>query len=301
MSPARPPSAPDLSPSTSPSAPTPFDAARALLADLPPADAADQAAARSLIDRYDGAFGTLGDLAVFLAGWTGGKPIAKPLFALYVATYAEPGRLSGDAPSRARALIARLADGGGAISALARSLGAGVEAFDLALDRPVPHPRDGAPLSLREAAATLAFGMEALAKGPDILVLTDGVERSAEVAADAAAVLEQDDGDALDRLADLGGREISALAGAILAARVQKVPVVLESAAALTAAALLSRGRQGALDHCVAAGPSPLQARLGLTPVTGLTGATEPGVAGAAALAQLKLASELARPPPPLY
>ena len=49
-------------------------------------------------------------------------------------------------------------------------LGAGLDVYDLALDRPLPAP-PAAAMSERECAATMAFGMEVLAKQPDLLVL----------------------------------------------------------------------------------------------------------------------------------
>jgi nicotinate-nucleotide--dimethylbenzimidazole phosphoribosyltransferase len=58
--------------------------------------------------------------------------------------------------------------------------------------------------------------------------------------------------DPLQVLRCLGGREIAAMAGAILAARVYRIPVILDGFIACSAAAVLAKAAPGALDHCVA-------------------------------------------------
>jgi nicotinate-nucleotide--dimethylbenzimidazole phosphoribosyltransferase len=60
-------------------------------------------------------------------------------------------------------------------------------------------------------------------------------------------------GDPLQVLRRLGGREIAAIAGAILAARIQRVPVLLDGFVVSAAAAVLQALDPGALDHCLAA------------------------------------------------
>ena len=50
----------------------------------------------------------------------------------------------------------------------------------------------------------------------------------------------------------LGGREIAAMAGATLAARRHRIPVILDGFIACSAAAVLAKAVPGALDHCVA-------------------------------------------------
>ena len=59
--------------------------------------------------------------------------------------------------------------------------------------------------------------------------------------------------DPFDLLRRLGGRELAAIAGAIMAARLARVPVVLDGYACTAAAAVLFAADPRALDHCLVA------------------------------------------------
>jgi nicotinate-nucleotide--dimethylbenzimidazole phosphoribosyltransferase len=295
----------------------PFDDLAALISDLP---GPDEAAGQAVAERV-GPAGRLGDLAVWLAAWQGkSAPAARrPIVALYAAAHQGAGEPEGAARKR----LDTLAAGEGAISAAARTLGAGVEVFDLAVDKPSADAAERAAMSEKECAATLAFGMEALAKGPDLLVLGDVASGSDRAAGALAAALHQGEaedwaaGDVvwteralaraqaegaaepLDLLRQLGGRETAALAGAILAARTQKVPVLLDGYPALAAAAVLAALRPDAVDHCQAsAAASPaeqrLVAHLGKRPILDLGLERSGGLAGVAALSLVRVAAALA-------
>jgi len=105
--------------------------------------------------------------------------------------------------------------------------------------------------------------------------------------------------DPLEVLRQLGGRETAAVAGAILAARVQKVPVLLDGYAACAAAAIVQALEPTAIDHCVAAHVSPAKGhakvldKLGKQPLLTLGVTDEEGVGGVSALALVKLACEV--------
>jgi nicotinate-nucleotide--dimethylbenzimidazole phosphoribosyltransferase len=287
----------------------PFDDIETLMAGLPGPD--EQAWAAAAGRPGAAGLGRLGELAAWSAAWQGRSvpQVRRPVAALYASAY------EGEVDGGARARLEALAEGEGAISAAARTLGAGVEAFDLALDRPVPDAAERATMGERECAATIAFGMEALAKGPDVLVLGDmtrGSERPAEAL--ALALFGEAAGEAsdwseravararaagamapLDFLRELGGRETAALLGALAAARVQKVPVILDGKAALAAGAVAQALRADALDHCLAAdggdaAQARLLARLGLSPLLALGAQRPEGMAGLAALSVLRCA-----------
>jgi nicotinate-nucleotide--dimethylbenzimidazole phosphoribosyltransferase len=78
-----------------------------------------------------------------------------------------------------------------------------------------------------------------------------GLGRKA-AAVDAALAFHHDAlTDPLSILARLGGREIAAMLGAIIAARQQKVPVVVDGFVATSAAAIAYAVNPHAVDHCL--------------------------------------------------
>ncbi len=66
------------------------------------------------------------------------------------------------------------------------------------------------------------------------------------------ALARNPDRDPLRVLQNLGGRELAAMAGAIVRARTERIPVILDGFICTAAAATLARAQPGALDHCVA-------------------------------------------------
>ncbi len=82
--------------------------------------------------------------------------------------------------------------------------------------------------------------------------------------------------DPLEVMRRLGGREIAAIAGAIIAARMERIPVILDGYVVCSAAAILHALDPGALDHCMAAhvaaegGHADVLRRLGKKPLLDL-------------------------------
>jgi nicotinate-nucleotide--dimethylbenzimidazole phosphoribosyltransferase len=95
----------------------------------------------------------------------------------------------------------------------------------------------------------------------------------------------------------LGGREIAALAGAILSARVRRIPVILDGFIACSAAAVLHKANPAALDHCIAGHVSEeaahhhVLAELGKTPLLNLGLRLGEGSGAALALGIVKAAA----------
>jgi len=305
----------------------PFDDLRTLTAGLPAPDEAARSACRAALARVEppGRLGRLAETAEWMAAASGRSPprVARPIVALYAAAHTG---VTGPSP---KARLEALAAGQGAISAIAREYGAGVEVFDLASDRPVADAAVSAPMSERECAATAAFGMEALAKSPDLLVIGDlalGAERAAGAlalalfggaprdwslpaeAAWTAAAAERAQveavGDPLELLRQLGGRETAALAGAILAAGSQRVPVLIDGYAAAAAAAVIHALAPQSIAHCMAGQVSPapgharLLERIGRTPLLDLDMAGREGFGSAAAIGLVRSSCAVAAAAP---
>jgi nicotinate-nucleotide--dimethylbenzimidazole phosphoribosyltransferase len=209
-----------------------------------------------------------------------------------------------------RQMLENFAAGGAAISQICATYELGFKVFDLALDLPTGDITVEPALDERACVATLAYGMEAIAGGTDLLCLGEmGIGNTTIAAAIYAALFGGDPAhwvgrgtgiddaglarkvaavkaalathaghlsDPLALLARLGGREIAALSGAILAARLQRIPVILDGYVVTAAAAILHALEPRALDHCLAGHVSAEGAhrevldRLGLKPVLDL-------------------------------
>jgi len=152
------------------------------------------------------------------------------------------------------------------------------------------------------AAAALCaalFGGEAADwVGPGTGVAGAALQRKVE-AVDAALALHRPAlGDPLDALRRLGGLEFAAIAGAVLAARMARMPVLLDGFACTAAAAVLHAADPRALDHCLVAhrsaepGHSRLLDRLGKAPILDLGMRLGEGSGATLAVAVLKAAAE---------
>jgi nicotinate-nucleotide--dimethylbenzimidazole phosphoribosyltransferase len=274
----------------------PFDDIRGLVASLAPA---------ASVPRFGGA-GALGPVAGWIAAWRGRPQLNRPILALYAGSH--QGAAAAD---ETRTRLEAIAAGDAPVAKAARHTGAGLDVFELAIDRPVADIAEGPAMSERECAATMAFGMEALAKQPDLLILGGfgaGVDEaagalllsllgvggtSARARAAARARAEAGD-DPLQLLRQLGWRETAALAGAILAARIQGAPVLLDGAVALAAAAVVAALGASAIAHCRAARPHPAARAMGLEAVAELDLGLDDGAGALAALALVRLACALA-------
>lgn len=294
----------------------PFDDIRDLFTRMPPLDAAAAAAMRerdARLTKPSGSLGRLEDLAFWLGAVQGTpQPILdRPLVAVFAGNHGVAGRGVSPYPaSVTRAMVANFAAGGAAINQICAAHGLGLKVFELALDIPTRDITVEAAMEEAECAATMAFGMEAVAGGTDLLVLGEmgignttvaaalyhalyggaagdwvgrgtgvdeaGLGRKVDAVARAVALHRAATDDPLELLRRLGGREVAAIAGAILAARTQRVPVVLDGYVVCAAAAVLHALQPGILDHCVAGHRSAegahgaVLARLGKAPLLDL-------------------------------
>jgi nicotinate-nucleotide--dimethylbenzimidazole phosphoribosyltransferase len=293
----------------------PFDDFRALLRQLPGPDTAALAAARTRdgqLSKPAGSLGRLEEIAFWLAAWQGRTPaVTRPLVAIFAANHGVAAQgITPYPPSVTAQMVENFAAGGAAINQICVSNDLGLKVFDLALDYPTADITQDAALTERDCAATMAFGMEAVAGGTDLLCIGEmGIGNTTIAAAinlalyggsardwvgpgtgshgellerkiaavKAALTLHADHlGDPLEVLRRLGGREVAAMAGAILAARMQKIPVIIDGYVATAAGAILKAINPSALDHClighVSAEPGHMAAiqQLGKTPLLAL-------------------------------
>jgi nicotinate-nucleotide--dimethylbenzimidazole phosphoribosyltransferase len=301
---------------TNPAEPNPFDDIRNLLRAMPGPDTEAEAAVAArdaTLTKPAGSLGRLENLVSWLAAWQGKAPpsLDRPLVCVFAGSHGVTRRGVSAFPDAVnRQMLDNFAAGGAAINQICAAYGLGFKVFDLALDMPTGDITEAPALDARATVATMAFGMEAVAAGTDCLGIGEmGIGNTTVAAALYAALYGGDpahwvgrgtgvDGDGLSRkvaaveaalrhhaghlddplqvLARLGGREIAAMAGAILAARLQRIPVVIDGYVATAAASVLHAADPGALDHCLAGHVSAEGAhaevleRLGLVPLLAL-------------------------------
>ncbi len=270
----------------------PFEEIRILLAGLPAPSPEAAAAARARaaqLTKPPGALGRLEEIVEFLAAWQGrAEPeIERPLVAVFAGNHGVVAQgVSAFPPEVTRQMVENFTSGGAAINQLCKSFGLGLKVFELALEHPTRDFTQEPAMTEAEAAATLAYGMEAIDGGVDLLAPGEmGIGNTTSAAAIYAALYGGpasrwtgrgagvDDAelarknaaieaalalhgphlsDPLEILRRLGGREIAGVMGAILAARRVKVPVVLDGYVACAAAALLHAMSADAIGHCLA-------------------------------------------------
>ncbi|MBB4399346.1 MULTISPECIES: nicotinate-nucleotide--dimethylbenzimidazole phosphoribosyltransferase [Rhizobium/Agrobacterium group] len=293
----------------------PFDDFRALLRELPGPDTHALVAAKernAQLTKPAGSLGRLEEIAMWLAAWSGRSPaVTRPLVAIFAGNHGVTRHGVTPYPtSVTQQMVENFAAGGAAINQICVANDLGLKIFDLALDYPTGDITCEPALSERDCAATMAFGMEAIAGGTDLLCVgemgignttiaaainlalyggtaeewtgpgtgSEGEVMARKIAAVKAAVEFHKDhlSDPLEIMRRLGGREIAAIAGAILAARVQRIPVLIDGYVATAAGALLKAANPAALDHClighVSGEPGHLAAieKLGKTPLLAL-------------------------------
>jgi nicotinate-nucleotide--dimethylbenzimidazole phosphoribosyltransferase len=269
----------------------PFDDIRALVKAMPGPDTAAIAAVAArdaVLTKPPGSLGRLEEIVLWLAAWQG-KPLPtvdRPVVAIFAGNHGVASRgVSAYPPAVTEQMVANFAKGGAAINQICLASDLGLKVLDLALEVPTGDITVEAAMDETDCARTMAFGMEAVAGGHDLVAIGEmgignttvaaallaalfggtgadwvgrgtgvddaGLERK-RLAVDAA--LAHHGGrlaDPLEALRRVGGRELAAIAGAIIAARHARVPVVVDGYVATAAAAVLYAIEPGAVDHCL--------------------------------------------------
>lgn len=271
---------------------TDLDQFRSLLKEAPAAVEEAVSGARDRngqLTKPPGALGRLEDLAIWYAGWRGdARPqIEAPQVIVFAGNHGVMAQGVSAFPAEVTAqMVLNFEHGGAAINQLAKLAGARMDVHALELDRPTGDFTQGPAMSDDDLLAALQTGWNAVDPAADLLVVGEmGIGNTTPAAALACALLGgeaadwtgrgtgvDDAGlanktrvvaegvalhgpqirDGVDALAALGGREIAAMAGAIAAARVLRIPVILDGFICSAAAACLARTDGAALDHCVA-------------------------------------------------
>jgi nicotinate-nucleotide--dimethylbenzimidazole phosphoribosyltransferase len=239
-----------------------------------------------------GSLGRLEEIAEWLAAWQGraSPRVERPRIAVFAGTHGVAARgVSAYPPEVTGQMVKNFLSGGAAINQLAGSIDADLRIYELDLDHPTDDFTKGPAMSEVRAANAMAYGMMAAEPGIDVLCLGEMGIANTTTAATLCAALFGGSGadwagpgtgvqgkalahkiavidealahhraligqrDPLALLAAVGGEEFAAIAGAVLAARMGRIPVLLDGYACTAAAAVLHAIDRHALDHCLVA------------------------------------------------
>ena len=256
-----------------------------------------------------GSLGRLEEIALFMAGWQGcAIPALDQLQAvIFAGNHGVAAQGVSAFPAEVTAqMVGNFQHGGAAINALARACGARLSIVPLDLDRPTGDITQEAAMSEAECLAALNAGAAAVAEADMLFVGEMGIANTTPAAAlcaqafgggagdwvgrgtgvDDAGIARKIGaveaalarhgaacGDPFEALRRLGGREIAAMAGAVLAARLRRIPVLLDGFIGCAAMAPLVAVQPALTQHCLAAHCSAeaahgrLLAAMGLDPL----------------------------------
>lgn len=308
----------------------PFEDIRALIGSMPVLTGADETDVMGRATSLGRGLRPIGRLDVPLskiAAWQASSlpRLMRPLIAVFAGTHGVAEKLGyDDIVSASKSRVASLTEGQAAVRGVAGELGAAFKVYEFGLEYPSEDFTQIESLSERDCAAAIAFGMEVVAEGADIIVLGaaglgaataaaainialfggaanywaggEGAEVRIKAVQTGISKHSGKTSDPLDVLRIFGGREIAGLVGAILAARHQRIPILLDGYVSCTAAAILHAIDPSAIDHCLAAHLSSepahdaLLSRLGLEAVVDLDVNIGDGTGGSLALSVLKAA-----------
>ncbi|MFI5001786.1 MAG: nicotinate-nucleotide--dimethylbenzimidazole phosphoribosyltransferase [Reyranellales bacterium] len=236
-----------------------------------------------------GSLGRLEEIAEWLAAWQGraSPRVERPRIAVFAGTHGIARRgVSAYPPEVTQQMVKNFLDGGAAINQLATAIDADLRIYELDLAHPTDDFSQGPAMSETRAAKAMAYGMMAAEPGIDVLCLGEMGIANTTAAATLCAALFGGNGadwagpgtgvkgaalthkiavidealqchktaiaarDPLGLLAAVGGEEFAAIAGAVIAARMAHIPVLLDGYACTAAAAVLFAADRHALDHC---------------------------------------------------
>ncbi|QXX73610.1 nicotinate-nucleotide--dimethylbenzimidazole phosphoribosyltransferase [Methylovirgula sp. HY1] len=273
--------------------PTSFEDIRRLLSELPgPADSCVAAVRerQAQLTKPQGSLGRLEDIVAFLAAWQGrtNPMLTQPLALIFAGNHGVVRRgVSAFPASVTRTMVANFLAGGAAINQICASFGLGLKVVELDLDRPTEDFTEVPAMDEADLLAAFCGGMTAIVPGTDLICLgemgignttsaaaiyyglyggeaalwvgrgtgVDDLGLACKIDAVEAGIANHKDwlADPLEVLRRLGGREIAAIAGAIVAARLARIPVLLDGYITCAAAAVLQAMEPRAIDHCIAA------------------------------------------------
>ena len=263
-----------------------------VIADLPPVDGRTQnraASRQAELTKPPGSLGRLEEVAIWMAGWQQRDcpAIEHGQCLIFAGNHGVVAQGISPFPAEVTAqMVVNFANGGAAINQLCDLANLKLDVIPRELDRPTNDLSLGPAMNEDETIAAMNIGAEALDDNCDYLIVgemgignttaaaalclgrfgadatgwvgpgtgldDDGVKHQAKVIEAALAAQSPVAQHPVALLAAFGGRELAAIAGAVLAARMRSIPVMLDGFISTAAAAALTADKKlGVLDHAM--------------------------------------------------
>jgi nicotinate-nucleotide--dimethylbenzimidazole phosphoribosyltransferase len=238
-----------------------------------------------------GALGRLEDIAYWVACWQGRHPpdMRHPRVAIFAGNHgvAKARGVSAYPVDVTAQMVTNFQNGGAAVNQLCRIADSDLRVYELDLENPTDDFTRGPAMSDEACLQAMAYGMMAVEPGLHLICLgemgignttsaaaictaifggsaadwvgpgtgvdAEGIERKIRAVEDGIEVNRPFMKDPLDVLRCLGGLELAAICGAIIAARLARTPVLLDGFACTAAASVLWAMDRKAIDHCLMA------------------------------------------------
>ena len=277
---------------------------------LPEADAdciSKAQARQDVLTKPQGSLGRLEQLACWIAGWQQTSiPTAKHVHVtIFAANHGITAQNISPFPAEVTAqMVQNFHQGGAAINQICKTSDIALSVKPIKLEQTTGDITKENAMSEQECLAALNIGAASLNAADDIVIPGEmgignttiasiicaklyggdgskwagagtgldskGISHKAKVIDQVLAYHPQTFEDPFTLLCHIGGREIAAICGLILAARLNRTPVILDGFIVGAAASILTIGTENILDHCVAGHLSDEQAHKELLSKLGL-------------------------------
>lgn len=267
-----------------------LDDIRAILKELPALDQEALQLAQERepqLTKPAGSLGRLEEISHWMAAWQANYPprVRSVHCNVYAGNHGVVAQGVSAYPAEVtKQMVQNFIDGGAAVNQLCASFEVDLQVHEMALDQPTNDMSQGPAMSDEDAAEAFFYGMTTVKDHTDLLCIGEmGIGNTTAAAAIAHGLYGEDAGlwvgrgtgidddtlshktkiveqsvaankehiqDGLDVMRCLGGRELAAMAGAVLAARLKRVPVLVDGYVSTSAVAVLEATQAGALDHC---------------------------------------------------
>ncbi|MBL6945593.1 MAG: nicotinate-nucleotide--dimethylbenzimidazole phosphoribosyltransferase [Rhodospirillales bacterium] len=245
-------------------------------------------ARQNQLTKPQGSLGRLEELALWMASWQQReKPVLdKPVCLVFAGNHGVSARGVSAYPAEVtQQMVWNFEAGGAAINQLTKLADAELNVISLELDNPTHDFTTSAAMSEAECCAALQAGADAIPYGADLIMLgemgignttaaaalanavfggtaadwigpgtgvgAEGLEIKRETVTKAIELHKASQTSAFECLRTVGGRELAAIAGAVVEARHRGIPVLLDGYISTAAASALTRDNPASLDHAL--------------------------------------------------